>query len=186
MFDFQNRLYVTRHGETDYNIQKKFQGWIDIPLNQHGIQQAHSAAALWKKQGIIFDVCITSDMQRTRETAKILSKYIDIHTSIENPLLREINMGKQEGLTREEYFKTYPYSNPIKHLNEKFIDGESYDEFSKRIEQFLLEIYEKYADKKILLVTHGGSMRVIRSILKNIALEEIIDTEIQNLEYHIY
>lgn len=69
-------LYVTRHGETDYNVQKRYTGSTDIPLNIKGMQQAEDLA---NKLAIIkFDIIISSPLLRAKQTAEIIHKLFNV------------------------------------------------------------------------------------------------------------
>ncbi|MEB3338979.1 MAG: histidine phosphatase family protein, partial [Leptolyngbyaceae bacterium] len=94
------RLLLVRHGETDWNRQKRFQGWIDVPLNDTGRQQAQQAAEFLKT--IQIDRAVSSPMLRPKETAEIILQH---HPSLElelQPDLREISHGLWEGKLEEE------------------------------------------------------------------------------------
>jgi len=100
------RLLLARHGETDWNRQTRFQGGIDVPLNDNGRQQSHKAAELLKDVPI--DFAVSSPMLRPKETAQIILKY---HPSVELELkdgLREISHGLWEGKLEVEIEQAYP------------------------------------------------------------------------------
>ena len=98
-------LYVTRHGETDYNVQKRYTGSTDIPLNAKGIYQAEELAN--KLSDIKFDIIVSSPLLRAKQTAEIIQKSYDVPIDIINEF-SEINVGVYEGLTREEAQMKYP------------------------------------------------------------------------------
>lgn len=100
------RLLLVRHGETDWNRSSKFQGQIDVPLNDNGRQQSQKAAQFLKD--IPLDFAFSSPMMRPKETAEIILKY---HPSIQLELLdglREISHGLWEGCLEAEIEQTYP------------------------------------------------------------------------------
>jgi len=100
------RLLLVRHGETEWNRQTKFQGQIDVPINDNGRQQSQKAAELLKDVPI--DFAVSSPMLRPKETAEIILKY---HPSVQLELqdgLREISHGLWEGKLEAEIEQTYP------------------------------------------------------------------------------
>ena len=100
------RLLLVRHGETEWNRQTRFQGGIDIPLNDNGRQQAQKAAELLKD--VSLDFAVSSTMVRPKETAEIILKY---HPAVQLELqdgLREISHGLWEGKLEAEIEETYP------------------------------------------------------------------------------
>jgi probable phosphoglycerate mutase len=92
-----SRLFLIRHGETDWNRQRKLQGHTDIPLNERGRQQAQGLISLFEQ--LKPDHIVSSDLERAQQTARIAHPNLAISTT---PLLREINLGEAEGLLREE------------------------------------------------------------------------------------
>lgn len=100
------RLLLVRHGETDWNRASRFQGGIDVPLNDNGRQQALSAGELLKD--VALDFAVSSPMLRPKETAEIILKY---HPAVKLELqdgLREISHGLWEGKLETEIEQTYP------------------------------------------------------------------------------
>lgn len=100
------RLLLVRHGETEWNRQTRFQGGIDIPLNDNGRQQAQKAAELLKD--VSLDFAVSSTMLRPKETAEIILKY---HPAVQLELqdgLREISHGLWEGKLEAEIEQAYP------------------------------------------------------------------------------
>ena len=144
-------IYVVRHGQTDYNVKHLFQGHLDIPLNETGILQAKETAQNFRDKKI--DYILVSPLKRTIQTAEYINKITKTNVIIEDRLI-ERSFGNMEGKASTpewnikmmlDFNKNYTYENiePIK-------------EFFKRIYDFLDDITEKYKNKSIILVTHGG------------------------------
>ena len=153
-------VYVIRHGETAWNKSYLMQGRIDIPLNEEGIKQAKKAKEEVDK--IPFTMCFVSPLIRAKETAEILLEGRNI-TPIIEPRLVEMAYGDYEGTSRsaENYLKqrervAYRYKN-----------GEIYLDVAARVFPFLDELKKKYSDKDVLLVCHGGVMRIIRAYFQD-------------------
>ena len=139
-------IFVLRHGQTDYNIDGKFQGQIDIKMNRNGEEQTDKAASELKK--IHFDVVFCSPLSRTRDTAKKINN-TDI---IFDERIIERSFGSLEG----------QYSIPDFEENLEKYNIESIEKLKLRVNCFLDEIIEKYNEKEnILIVTHEGIAQVI-------------------------
>jgi len=146
-------IYLVRHGETDWNSQGMIQGIVDIPLNEKGRKQASIIAE--ELVNVEFDVVFSSPLSRARETCEIIHKG-DI---ILDNRIAEKGHGDFEGLTRDA-FPFYDLWCTNKNLTlgnvEPMID------FEKRIFDFFDEIVEKYPNKNILVVCHGGVIRAAK------------------------
>lgn len=152
------KLYVVRHGQTDYNVQKLFQGHIDIPLNEVGIEQAKQTAA--KFENVSVDVILVSPLIRAVQTAEYISAVTGVKPQIEKRLIERC-YGDMEGHQNRpdwniqmmlDYNKNYANEN-VEPIQSMF----------KRIYAFLDDITEKYKNKSVVLVTHGGVSHAIES-----------------------
>lgn len=159
------RLFVVRHGRTDWNDLKKVQGVADIELNETGKSQAKEVGKKLENENI--DLIICSPLKRTRQTASIINegKNIDI---ICDDRIKERDFGEFEGLHRNEfdYLGYWTYSK-----NYKYEKAENIQKFFKRIFEFLDDIKEKYKDKTVLLVIHGGVSVAINSYFEGLPKE---------------
>ena len=141
-------IYIVRHGQTDYNLEKRITGRIDIPLNETGKIEA---MLLQKElEGISFDYVFASPLSRALETAKIITNQEII---IDDRLIERSN-GLIEGKCVKD-LEDFDYTNHDYQL-------ESIKDVRKRINSFLDEITKKYPKKSILVVTHGGVIINIR------------------------
>ncbi len=149
LFGEETMFYFVRHGQTDWNVEKRVQGHSDIPLNAVGRAQASQLQE--KLQTIAFDHCYSSDLQRASETARILlgSHFLPIHV---DPRLRERNFGIWEGKLSAEI-------DPF--LEQKLQTIETDEAIIKRVSAFLQDAEKNHPGSSVLLVTHGGLMRTI-------------------------
>lgn len=151
------KLCMVRHGNTDWNAQHRIQGWTDVDLNDCGIEQANEAAEKIK-QYQPFDLIITSDLLRAAHTAEIISDGLDVPL-IKNRDIRERKHGILEGRTGDEIRDEYPGLNLF-----SAVDGrETMKEFIRRIQVFLKYINDEYDGKSLIVVTHGGVLKVLYS-----------------------
>lgn len=145
------KLYVVRHGKTDWNVMGKMQGSTDTSLNEIGIKQAELAKKKIKEQ---IDICISSPLSRTKETASIICNL----PIITDERLIERKMGEFEGKPSVLYhghdFWNYK-------LNKSDYGVEPIKYLFKRVNEFLNEIKCKYSDKTVLVVSHGATVRAI-------------------------
>lgn len=150
---------LLRHGEDDQNY---IGGWSDNKLSDKGILQVQEISKLIDNN---YDLIISSDLQRAKETSKIISNYLKIDI-VYNDKLREINNGDLKNLTKEQFLSLYPglYYNTLK-IDESYPNGESPIEFYNRVKEGLIEITKNYKNKKILIVTHSGVMTVIKCLV---------------------
>ncbi|MEC5384896.1 histidine phosphatase family protein [Uliginosibacterium sp. H3] len=162
------RLCLIRHGETDWNVIARLQGWIDIPLNSLGMQQAAAAAATL--QGRHFDALYSSDLSRTRMTAEPISAGLGLAIRSE-PRLRERNLGLLQGLTPAEADAQYPAAyGRLKSRRPDYEPpgGESVDVFASRVGAVLDEVLAHHAGQSVLIVTHGGVLDMLYRLASNI------------------
>ena len=185
------RLYLTRHGRTQWNKELRLQGSINEPLDQTGRLQAHELALHFKD--LPFEQIYSSPLDRAKETASILNKYMQT-TIVLEAALREASYGAAEGLTREEYHQQYadrishvrglPFPERIR--SRVVPDGESTAEVAGRVLPFLTSLAQEWMGKNLLLVCHGG---VIRAVLVSLFEWDDRKISIDNtgyvvLEYH--
>lgn len=139
-------IYVLRHGQTDYNVEGKFQGQVDIKMNQNGEEQTDKTTEELNK--IKFDVVYSSPLTRTVDTAK---KIKNTNIKIDKRII-ERSFGSLEGqkgiADYEKYIEKY--------------NIETIENLTLRVNSFLDEILEKFKEKEnILIVTHEGIAQVI-------------------------
>ena len=167
------KLYITRHGETKRNKEQRVLGRTDDPLSEKGLAQAAELAE--KMKDIDIDMIFVSPLSRARQTAQAVADVKGL-TPIVDERLIETNFGDYEGVDRwcEEYqnakrdhFKRYP-------------NGESYFDMAYRIYNFLFEIRDKYPDKKVLVVSHGGVCRIICNYFYDMENEEFVSHAFPN------
>lgn len=151
------RLLVVRHGRTDWNNLKKIQGAADIELNEEGIKQAEEVSQKLANEKI--DLIISSPLKRTRKTSKIINKGRNIKI-IYDDRIKERDYGEFEGLQKSDfnYIDFWTYSK-----NLKYEKAENIQDFFKRVYEFLDEVKEKYKDKTVLIVIHGGVSVIVNS-----------------------
>ena len=103
------KLVLIRHGQTTYNRDSRFTGWTDVPLTKRGINEAHNAGKLLKKEGFTFDIAFTSVLDRAINTTTIIIKEIGLSNIkiIKDWHLNERHYGALQGLNKEEMAKKF-------------------------------------------------------------------------------
>lgn len=159
------RLYIVRHGQTDWNVKGLLQGHTDMPLTITGEEQAKQLAKKLKK--IKFAIGFSSDLLRAKRTAEIiaLEKKIAVRTT---KALRERSFGKYEGINWREDRKFHELVDKYLYVSQKELakkkvrsEIESNDKVLARIIPLLREIAVFYTGKNVLVVSHGGVIRVL-------------------------
>jgi len=160
------KLFITRHGQTEWNREGKLQGWKDSPLTEKGIEQARALRERLGEEDL--DVAYISPSGRTVKTAEMILDGRDVKT-IEDERIKEINMGEWEGTRSDEIKNRFPkvYSDFWERPNHyEPISGESFYELKERISSFLEEVLEKHRGENVLIVSHGGASKIILSLFE--------------------
>jgi glucosyl-3-phosphoglycerate phosphatase len=147
------RVIVLRHGRTEWNAERRFQGQADPPLDDVGRAQADQVAELLA--GLRPAVIVTSDLQRATQTAGPIGERVGIAVQVD-PRLRERSLGHWEGLTRDEVEQRYPdeFADWIAGRDVTRRGGETREQVAKRA----LETFEGLPDVEVaLLVTHSAT-----------------------------
>jgi alpha-ribazole phosphatase len=166
------KIYLVRHGQTDANVEKRYCGQTDVDLNHKGLRDAANIAKVLKNTSI--DSIVSSDLKRTLKTAELINAYHQLELEL-IPEFREINFGKFENLTFEEIGVKYPEEKAkmIKEkINYNFLGGESLAMLHKRVIKSFNDLLEEKENENILIVSHGGVIRMI--------LTEILSGDINN------
>jgi broad specificity phosphatase PhoE len=154
-------LLLARHGETDWNRDGRFQGHADTPLNNLGREQARALA----EEVADVDVIYSSDLRRAIETAQVVADRLGLEVRVDSRL-RERSFGGWEGLTRQEIEEAFRDDYERWRTGESFgaEDAESHEAFAERIEAFLADVLARHPEETVLVITHGGSIRVIQAV----------------------
>jgi broad specificity phosphatase PhoE len=145
------RIILARHGETDWNLERRWQGHSDRPLNETGREQAEALADELADEPIA--AVYSSDLVRTHETARIVAERLGLDV-VTVPELRERRFGSWEGLQDVEVERRFPgvHGPP---------DGEPRDEMTRRVLESLQRIAASHEGRTVLVVSHGGPMRAV-------------------------
>lgn len=158
----ETRILLIRHGQTDWNLNGRWQGQLDVPLNQEGKAQAAALAAYLRSA--MLTAVHTSDLSRARETAEAVARQTGLSLQLD-VRWREMNLGIFQGLTLPEIQEKYPEVAAAMHddyLGFVFPDGESRGLMQQRAHQAFMELASAYpAGSTIAVVSHGGPIKVL-------------------------
>ncbi len=159
-----------RHGKSEYNNKRLFQGQLDINLSDKGISDAEAKSKDFPKN---FDVCFCSPLKRTKQTAEILVPYLNINF---DDRIIERGMGDWEG--------TLITDDKLDLLGNNHVppNGESLADIDSRVSEFLKMVKDGYADKNVVVVTHAGIIysvgRLLQLDIENAGNLEMIEVEV--------
>ena len=159
-------ILLARHGETDWNSERRWQGHADRPLNEVGRAQAHELAEAVVDRGI--SAIYASDLLRARQTADIAGSRLELDVLADREL-REVDVGEWSGLSIDEAETRFPagFRRWQQGLH-GWQEGESYEEMGQRVIRAVLAIAERHPDETVLVVTHGGSIRACRAAVAGV------------------
>ena len=157
----RTRICIIRHGETDWNVERRIQGHTDIPLNETGRAQALAMAFNAAHQR--FDAIYSSDLARARETAQALAQREGREVKL-LPQLRERHFGLFQGMTAAEAAARFPDAHArylARDLDYDFETGESLARFAARVAGAIDWLVRHHAGQTIAAVAHSGVLDVV-------------------------
>ena len=174
------RICLVRHGETEWNAERRIQGQIDIGLNETGHRQARAAGRWLKTAGIV--ALYSSDLKRAWTTARAIGTEIGlVPTAL--PEMRERRYGVFEGLTYDEAKRNHPDGYAAfegRNADYDFEHGESLQTMFYRVTGKLKELAARHAGETIAVVLHGGVLDIVNRFVRGNPLEMPRDFLIPN------
>lgn len=174
------RICLVRHGETEWNAERRIQGQIDIGLNAAGLRQAEAAGRWLKAAGI--SALYASDLKRAWATGQAIGQAVGMQP-VPVPELRERRYGIFEGLTYAEAEARYPEGYAAfegRNADYAFEHGESLKVMYERVTGKLKELAQRHLGESIVVVVHGGVLDVINRFVRGNPLEMPRDFLIPN------
>ena len=156
-------ILLARHGETDWNRERRWQGLADLPLNERGREQVRALAE--KLEAVPFSAIYASDLRRAYETALVVAERRGLAVT---PLreLREIDVGSWTGLLQDEVKERFrdAYAKVRARTGRGWDGGETYEEMGRRVLDAIRRIAREHpGDTTVLVVTHSGPIRTVRA-----------------------
>lgn len=175
------KLYFIRHGQTDWNLEGKIQGSCDIELNEAGKIQAEELGNKILNNKYKFSKIYSSPQRRAVETAEILSKLANVEYILLDGL-KEINLGKWEGLSWAEVNDKYLMEYKKWYVNRRYTKppkGESYEKMLQRVLTSIHKIIRENSDD-VVIVTHSAVIMCIQCYLSNTPFEKMTKFKTEN------
>lgn len=177
------RLILLRHGESQWNLENRFTGWVDVPLSPRGIQEAKDAGE--KLRGFTFDRAFTSVLARANETLRLVLDIIG-QTAIpieKDKALNERMYGELQGLNKDETVKKYGEAQ-VKIWRRSYDvrppGGESLKDTAERVLPYYERTIKPYVLKgdTILVAAHGNSLRALIMELEQLSREQVLELNV--------
>lgn len=189
-----NYLVLLRHGESQWNLENRFTGWVDVDLSAKGEAEANEAGEVIKAKNIKFDLLYTSVLKRAIRTAEIVCNKAHLSMPVERDMaLNERHYGALQGLNKKETAAKYGDEQvhiwrrsydvpPPKDVTELNPDGysESLKDTAARTIPYYQEKIEQHVKdgKNVLITAHGNSLRSLVMFLDGLTKEEVLDLNI--------
>lgn len=193
------KLYIVRHGQTEWNVLEKFQGQLNSPLTERGIEKVGKIGK--ELENVKFEAVYTSELGRTIGTAEIIleknnfekKKNIEKRLKLKKlPELNEIYFGEWQGMDFKEIFLKYPkeahsYFYDVKNYTAKNIKGEELKDGLGRFLKGIEKIRTKYKSGNILIITHGTVLELFLNHIQNKKFYDLDERKlIGNGQYKIF
>lgn len=180
------KLYLVRHGQTDWNLEGRWQGHIDVPLNEVGRRQAAQIARQLAGEGL--EAIYSSDLGRARQTANAIARETGLPVQID-PRLREIHQGEWQGMLATEIHARYEAAFRQRRLDPSGFappGGETAVQVKDRVLSAVLDICRRHPTQRVALVSHGFSLAVLRTHFEKLSLGDVWDLIPENDEWLVY
>lgn len=177
------QICIARHGETDWNQRGILQGWLDVPINAQGRQQAYVLAH--SLAGADFSAVWSSPLVRAHETAAIVATSLGLSPPLCHAGLRERHFGAIQGIPKDELAELNPAlleqilrRNPAA----EFVGGETMEEFADRLHAAFADIGALHKRGRVLVVTHGWVLDVVTRHIGGLARNAVLHVKPKNGE----
>ena len=189
------KLYIVRHGETEWNVIKRFQGQLNTPLTEKGIKKLKETGK--KLENVLFDEVYTSELGRTVASAEIILNENRGYKNKKRELqklaeLNEVYFGVWQGLTYEEVFLKYPeegnnYFYNVKNYKAENVEAEKLEDALERFLKGINKILDSHESGNILVVTHGTVFEMFMNYVANDSIFDIDErTLMGNGDYKVF
>ena len=189
------KLYIVRHGETEWNVIKRFQGQLNTPLTEKGMEKLRETGK--KLENVLFDEVYTSELGRTVASAEIILNENNGYKNNKLELqklaeLNEVYFGVWQGLTYEEVFLKYPeegnnYFYNVKNYKAENVEAEKLEDALERFLKGINKILDSHESGNILVVTHGTVFEMFMNYVANDSIFDIDErTLMGNGDYKVF
>ena len=203
-----NTLVIIRHGQSTWNLENRFTGWIDVPLSERGEQEARNAGVTLREAGFIFDIAFVSVLKRAAQTLELVLAALscDDLQVCRDWRLNERHYGALQGLNKRQTAErhgeekvlqwrrsfslrppeladdhpSHPRHDSLYRGVQNLPSAESLSDTLNRVQQFWEELVAPLvlANRRVLIVAHGNSLRALAKLLENMTETEILNFNI--------
>lgn len=169
------RLILIRHGETDWNVEGRYQGQSDVPLNAHGREQAARLAEALREADI--RAVYSSDLARARETAEALARATGL-TVHPDRRLREIDQGEWEGMLFADIQARYAREFERRRADPLSVappGGETVGQVRQRVLAAVEDILRRHPAETVAVISHGLALAIVRAEYQGHPIEKVWD-----------
>jgi probable phosphoglycerate mutase len=169
-------IYLVRHGQTEFNLARRYQGALDSPLTEHGVRQAEQIGALLS--GLLEGepwTMVSSPQGRARRTAEIINARLGLPLGFDDRL-REISLGSWDGLLIDEVVDKLPPGAGVWERQLHAPGGESFEAIAARIGDWLTDV--DGAGRRIVAVSHGMAGRVLRGLYGGLSRQAMLELDV--------
>ncbi len=186
-------LILVRHGESEWNLQNRFTGWVDVDLSPKGEEEAHEAGRKIKKENIRIDAVFTSALKRAIRTTEIILNELGLdgmHYE-KDQALNERHYGDLQGMNKQEIGEKFGFDQ-LKIWRRSYDvappGGESLKDTQNRVLPYYKQKIEPLLkqNKNVLISAHGNSLRALVMYLENLSKEEVLELNIPTGVPYIY
>jgi alpha-ribazole phosphatase len=179
------RLYLVRHGQTDWNVERRWQGHADVPLNEVGLAQAEKVAGELAREGLQAIYC--SDLQRARQTARMLAAHTDLPVILD-ARLREIHQGEWQGLLVSEIEARYGEAFQRRRNDPNNVappGGETVEQVRQRVVKAFEDIIARHPRERVAVVSHGFALAVAQVHYQGLPIQQAWELIPDNDEWRV-
>jgi len=186
-------LILVRHGESEWNLQNRFTGWVDVDLSPRGVEEAHRAGKILKKKNYKIDAVFTSALKRAIRTTEIILQELGLdgmHYE-KNQALNERHYGDLQGMNKTEIGEKYGFDQ-LKIWRRSYDVAPPGGESLKDTQERVLPYYHQHIEpllkqrKNVLISAHGNSLRALVMYLEKLSKEEVLELNIPTGVPYVY
>jgi probable phosphoglycerate mutase len=171
-------IYLVRHGETEFNRERRLQGHVDSPLTELGLRQAE---AVGRRLGELVGRergwrIVSSPLGRARRTAQIVARHLGADDVEIDPRLIELSWGEWDGKLRSELAAAHPDTFGRTNWAFHAPTGETHEAMCERLMDWLSELPPE-PERRVIAVSHGVTGRILRGVYANLAPDEVVVTQ---------
>ncbi len=180
-----SKLVLVRHGQSLWNLENRFTGWVDVPLTAQGIAEARRAGQMMRAAGLTFEVAYTSVLTRAQTTLQLILEEMGVQVpTIRDVALNERHYGDLQGMNKDDMRAQFG-EEQVKIWRRSYDVPPPGGEALKNTAERTVPFFERCImgdirqGKDVLVVAHGNSNRSIVMKLENLSKEEVLELNLE-------